>query len=62
MWVMMVLISICVFEKMDKWLREIELYFLKGKSKGTMYSFMLFVRKDVTKGCIYKEKISNLFI
>jgi hypothetical protein len=48
---MMVLISICVFEKMDKWLREIELYFVKGKSKGTMYSFMLFVRKDVAKGC-----------
>jgi hypothetical protein len=45
------LISICVFEKMDKWLREIELYFLKGKSKGTMYFFMLFVRKDVAKGC-----------
>jgi hypothetical protein len=53
----MILISICVFEKIDKWLRVIELYFLKGKRKGTMYYFMLFVRKDVPKGVIYKGKI-----
>jgi hypothetical protein len=53
----MILISICVFEKIDKWLRVIELYFLKGKRKVTMYYFMLFVRKDVPKGVIYKGKI-----
>jgi hypothetical protein len=52
----MVLISVCVFEKMDKYLRVIELCFLKGKSKGTMHYFMLFVRKDVSKGVIYKRK------